>query len=132
MFTQAAQAPNFSNSNTLVPVSTPVGATVDIILVHGINIWGNESHAENTWTHDETGVNWPRELLPERLPDARVLAFQYNANVVFGTSTAGIHEQAINLLGCLRTNREENAARPIIFIAHSMGGIIVKEALATA
>lgn len=74
--------------------------------MHGINLWGNETHAENTWTHDETGVNWLRTLLPERLPEARVLAFQYNANVMFGSSTAGVREQAINLLGCLKAVRK--------------------------
>ncbi len=74
--------------------------------MHGINVWGNETHAENTWTHDETKVNWLRTLLPERLPHARILSFQYNANVAFGTSTAGVKEQATNLLGCLRMARK--------------------------
>ncbi|KAH7012254.1 uncharacterized protein B0I36DRAFT_356326 [Microdochium trichocladiopsis] len=128
----AAHAPNPSDSNTLVPITSPTDATVDIIAVHGINVWGNETHAENTWTHAETGVNWLRTLLPTLLPRARVLAFQYNANVVFGTSTAGVQQQAVNLLGCLSMARKDNPARPLIFIAHSMGGIIVKEALATA
>ena len=79
---------------------------LSIIAVHGINVWGNETHAENTWTHDKTGVNWLRTLLPQLLPHARVLAFQYNANVAFGTSTAGVQQQAVNLLGCLKMVRK--------------------------
>lgn len=71
-----------------------------------MNVGGNQTHAENTWTHDSTGVNWLRSLLPERLPTARILAFQYNANVAFGASLAGVEEQAINLLGCLNLARK--------------------------
>jgi hypothetical protein len=63
-----------------------------IIAVHGMNVRDNQIHAENAWTHDSTGVNWLRSLLPERLPAARILAFQYNANIAFGTSIAGVEE----------------------------------------
>lgn len=115
---------------------------------------GNETHAENTWTHDDTGTNWLRTLLPERVPSARILAFQYNANVARGTSVAGVEEQAVNLLGCLKMKRkvpsycylalrgrfffsllttdQDNPMRPLIFITHSLGGVVVKEALVTA
>lgn len=71
-----------------------------------MNPRGTTDHAANTWTHDSTRVNWLKDLLPTRLPDARILAFQYNANVAFGTSTAGMNEQAINLLGCLKLRRK--------------------------
>ncbi|KAJ4855353.1 uncharacterized protein T069G_10911 [Trichoderma breve] len=57
---------------------------------------------------------------------------EYNANIAFGKSVAGIGEQAKNLLQCIVQDRQTNGTRPIIFIAHSMGGIIVKEALVTA
>lgn len=75
-----------------------------------MNIHGNEGHAERTWTDDETNVNWLRDLLPETIPFARVLAFQYNANVVFSTSAAGVEEQACNLLGCLANARKVSVA----------------------
>lgn len=71
-----------------------------------MNVRGNQTHAENTWTHDSTGVNWISSLLPERFPFARILAFQYNANVAFGTSIAGVEEQASNLLECLKVKRK--------------------------
>ncbi|KAL5583814.1 hypothetical protein FOVSG1_015165 [Fusarium oxysporum f. sp. vasinfectum] len=93
---------------------------------------GKATHAEGTWTDEESEVNWIRVLLPETLPSSRILAFQYNANVAFYTSIAGVEEQAINLLGCLMQRRKSNPARPILFVTHSLGGVIVKEALATA
>ncbi|EHK17684.1 uncharacterized protein TRIVIDRAFT_9781, partial [Trichoderma virens Gv29-8] len=69
-----------------------------IVAVHGMNLENNERHADNTWTDRTTNVNWLKDLLPSRLPNARVLAYQYNANIAFGASSAGINEQAKNML----------------------------------
>ncbi|CZR66049.1 uncharacterized protein PAC_15950 [Phialocephala subalpina] len=96
------------------------------------NARNNDDHADNTWTDKKSGKNWLRDFLPSEIPYARILAFQYNANVVFGASSAGVEEQAINILHLLQLERKFISARPIIFIAHSLGGIIVKQALVTA
>jgi hypothetical protein len=119
-----------------------------IVVLHGMNPRGNEGHEENTWTDRDTGTNWIKTLLPQQTPNARILTFHYNSNVAFGLSMA---DQARNLLGCLGFKREvmrfstheayqplnrsylqSNPTRPIIWIAHSLGGIIVKEALVIA
>jgi hypothetical protein len=70
--------------------------------------------------------------LPTFLPNARVLLFGYNANIAFETSIAGIREQAQNLLNLISVERGGNNRRPIVFIAHSLGGIVVKRALVEA
>ncbi len=75
---------------------------------------------------------WLQDSLPEQLPNARILLFGYNANVVFGRSTAGVTENAGNLLNRLDLERDDCKTRPIMFIAHSLGGIIVKKALVDA
>ncbi|EQB57904.1 hypothetical protein CGLO_01914 [Colletotrichum gloeosporioides Cg-14] len=122
---------NQSSSNTFTAISNPLEPSLDVIALHGMNLKGNSGHAENTWTH-ENGVNWLRSLLPRRLPFARILAFQYNAKVSSGSSIAGVKAQSINLLNCLKNARKMNETRPMIFIAHSLGGVIVKEALSMA
>lgn len=99
--------------------------------MHGLNPLSKEDHAYNTWTAN--GYMWLKDFLPEQLPHARILLFGYNANAGFNSSTAGVTENAGSLLnwlklrrvGCLQT-------RPIVFIAHSLGGIIVKKALIDA
>jgi hypothetical protein len=100
-------------------------AHYSLVLVHGLNGDYIES-----WTHQESGVCWPRDLLPEQLPGIRVLSFSYSADIYGNTSIAGIRDNAQNLLSTLRDWREENEEednRPIVFAAHSLGGIIVKQ-----
>lgn len=70
--------------------------------------------------------------MPPQLPSAQVLLFGYNANVAFETSIAGVREQAINLLNRIASKRDESEERPIVFVAHSLGGIVVKRALVEA
>ncbi|KAK3317737.1 Alpha/Beta hydrolase protein [Cercophora scortea] len=110
----------------------PPDARVDVIFVHGIR-----GHLENTWAQGEGGPPWPRTLLPRRLPEARILTFGYDANpIAFRLSVSGnkIGDHAKNLLSAVAAQRLSAATsnRPILFVAHSLGGLVCKDALLTA
>lgn len=101
---------------------------LDIVALHGI-----KGHAYNTWT-DKNGNLWLRDQLPDELPGARIFSYGYDATVVFSRATGGIEEFATTLLGHLLRERsgDANRQRRIIFICHSMGGIVIKKALIRA
>ncbi|KAK3933802.1 hypothetical protein QBC46DRAFT_401200 [Diplogelasinospora grovesii] len=116
--------------NFLRELVRPGSPNLDIVAVHGLNPFDTEFHAEQTWTTE--GQLWLKDFLPQRLPRARVLLFGYNSNVAFRTSVSGVREQAENLLARLKLARLEAPDRPILFICHSLGGIVVKRALVDA
>jgi alpha-beta hydrolase superfamily lysophospholipase len=110
-------------------VYSPPGASVDIVLVHGLN-----GHPQKTWTA-KNGVFWPTNLLPASLKSAkaRILVYGYNADVyAFGgnksASSDMIHQHAQTLITNLAMERmsEDCTENPIIWVAHSLGGILVK------
>jgi hypothetical protein len=91
-----------------------------------LNPKNTDDHARRTWTSANNKL-WLRDFLPSQLPRARILIFGYNSNVAFQTSAAGLSEHAENLLNLLHLERKGARERPLIFICHSLGGIIVKE-----
>lgn len=93
------------------------------MFVHGLNPKGDLQHARKTWTH-ENGTFWPKTLLPELLPTARILLFAYNSSVLRNASN-------VPVAGHARLEAKENH-RPLIFISHSLGGLLVKQALIEA
>ncbi|KAG4253672.1 hypothetical protein FPRO03_07632 [Fusarium proliferatum] len=113
------------------PASDLSGSTsfpVDIVAVHGLN-----GDAFSTWTHKPTGILWLRDLLPSYLPGCRVYTYGYPSKI-FSQSSERVQEYALNLLISLRDICEdsENAKRSVVFICHSLGGIVFKQALVTA
>ncbi|KAE8132323.1 hypothetical protein BDV38DRAFT_261751 [Aspergillus pseudotamarii] len=60
------------------------------------------------------------------------MLFGYNFNVSIESSSAGVREQTRNLLIQLSLERKACEYWPILFIAHSLGGIVVKESLVQA
>ncbi|KAK2748457.1 hypothetical protein FQN55_004397 [Onygenales sp. PD_40] len=107
-------------------------AEVDIVAVHGLN--GN---ATATWTARPENICWLNhpDFLPKYIRNARVLVWGYNANVssITGpTSSNRILQHAQTLVHQLEADRdlEDANARPIIFLCHSLGGVIVKRAIA--
>jgi pimeloyl-ACP methyl ester carboxylesterase len=104
------------------PLNDPTDAVVDIVLIHGLN-----GHREKTWTDDQ--VFWPKDLLPADIPKARILAFGYDAIIVHFWSQASqnrIDNHADELFAALvgLRDRTKTNERPIIFVAHSLGGLV--------
>lgn len=64
-----------------------------VVAIHGIN-----GHCVNSWTNAKSGTYWLRDLLPEKLPLARIMTFQYDAKVLGNKSTYGIRDIAAQLL----------------------------------
>ncbi|KAF8243556.1 hypothetical protein K440DRAFT_668537, partial [Wilcoxina mikolae CBS 423.85] len=76
-------------------------------------------------------VYWPEDLLCTDFPNARVLTYGYDSHVSrFFSGPANknnIYQHGRDLLNSLEAIRRENPNRPIIFVVHSLGGIILKE-----
>ncbi|KAJ6783953.1 hypothetical protein PWT90_02136 [Aphanocladium album] len=113
-------------------VYTHPDAEVDIVLVHGLN-----GSPDLTWTAPN-GTFWPVDLLPAALRGvpANVLVYGYNADVYSrrndrSASDNFIHQHAQTLVTSLTLFRrgEGRARKPIVWVAHSLGGILVKRAL---
>ncbi len=103
-------------------------ATVDICFVHGLT-----GDRESTWTADGQSTPWPKTLLPPKLNKARILTYGYDAYIV-RKGVAGSNrliDHAANLLHDLTTDRSSSNAssRPLIFVAHSLGGLVCKKAI---
>ncbi|PKK51844.1 hypothetical protein CI102_5881 [Trichoderma harzianum] len=123
--------PNISRFE-ITGVFTHPNAKADIVLVHGVN-----GHPRNTWTA-KNGTFWPVELLPKSLQDehANILVYGYNADAYSrGKDQHASHniilQHAQTLVTNLTVYRKSNACfkNPIIWVAHSFGGILVKRAL---
>ena len=77
-------------------------------------------------------IFWPRDLLPTEIPTARIITWGYDVRIeslLTETSKATVFQHAETLLGDLAMLRPSPTALPIIFVAHSLGGIVVKDAL---
>lgn len=82
---------------------------------------------------DGEHVYWPRHLIPKTLPQARVLVYGYDTNVRHFSgppvSKNTVYDIASDFLTSLEAERRSQPSRPLVLVAHSLGGIVVKEAL---
>jgi hypothetical protein len=81
-----------------------------IVAVHGLN-----GHREKSWTDDQSGVLWLRDLLPHQLPNVRVLTFGYDADTLrlSGVSQLSLNDHATSLVEELvRCRSDPQVIRP--------------------
>ncbi|KAJ5170922.1 uncharacterized protein N7500_003705 [Penicillium coprophilum] len=117
---------------TIFPVSTDGkwdDLCVDIVAVHGL-----DEDGRTAWIHPSNGCFWLRDLLPNEGFKARIFTINYKADATsfFSSSSADrISHHAQTLVEELNAEREhdDSIQRPIIFLCHGLGGLIVKKAL---
>ncbi|KAI1392648.1 uncharacterized protein F4822DRAFT_425851 [Hypoxylon trugodes] len=110
----------------LFPVHVSDPFDVDVVAVHGLG-----GDWEETWTDSDTGKMWLRDFLPLQFSNIRIWSFGYDSSYTLSQSVNTIDDAARSLIDGLAGERLKPSAKkkPIIFIAHSLGGIIVKKAL---
>ncbi|KAI0834641.1 hypothetical protein F5Y06DRAFT_278520 [Hypoxylon sp. FL0890] len=97
---------------------------VDLVFVHGLR-----GSRVKTWSQGD--ACWPRDFLKDDMENARGITWGYDANIANAFSFASqesIFGHAEALLIDL-SNWRKNITRPIIFICHSLGGLVVEKAL---
>ncbi|KPM37648.1 hypothetical protein AK830_g8940 [Neonectria ditissima] len=126
------QPPEYILKELYVPPAAPEGSSteqpelIDLVFVHGLG--GN---LRTTWKVEGTAEPWfsKPEFLGSLDHSVRVLSFGYNANRFGDVANTRIIHHANALLRNLVLKRLDNPNRPIIFIAHSLGGLVVKRAI---
>ncbi|CAZ80500.1 unnamed protein product [Tuber melanosporum] len=114
----------------LALVSDPDGDhSADLVFIHGLG-----GHRSRTFTNKHSEF-WP-PWLTQAIPKGRVWTYGYNAKAILG-SEDDLSLHATKLLRALvaddvgrkkgKSSNRDRPSRPVIFLAHSLGGIVVKK-----
>ncbi|KAK6429616.1 hypothetical protein LTR95_014238 [Oleoguttula sp. CCFEE 5521] len=104
----------------------PDNANVDIIAVTGLS-----GHALGSFRSANGTSVWLRDFAPQDIPRARFITYGYDTAVVVSNNNQGVGELAHTLLDGLVSfrHRTQTQQRPLLFVCHSLGGVVLKEAL---
>jgi hypothetical protein len=101
-----------------------------IIAVHGLL-----DGAVQTWSDPTLKTIWLQDIFPYRKHNARILLYEYDRRSLVNTSNTSperVKSLATTFVEELCADRQcdNGKKRPIIFICHGFGGLLVKSALA--
>ena len=78
----------------------------------------------------ETNFVWLRDRLPKDIPAIRPIIYGYDTQLVKSESVQTIDDLAVSFIARLKSiGRVLLSAKPLIIIAHSLGGILLRNSL---
>ncbi|CAG9974761.1 unnamed protein product [Clonostachys byssicola] len=100
--------------------------TDDCIVISGL-----ASHPMGSWQpRGDKGFMWIRDALPSRFPGVRFIIYGYDTALSGSKSFQVVPDIAGSLISELKANGwAAPAAKPIIFLAHSLGGVVLKQSM---
>lgn len=100
-----------------------------------VGVYGLGGNWHETGTDSQTQENWLKDFLSHQLKSqghqVRVMSYGYDSGGILSKSVSDIedvaHELLVRLQGQRVTGQEKS--RPILFVAHSSGGVVIKKVL---
>lgn len=108
------------------PLCAREDASLDVVAVTGLG-----GHALGSFRSTDGTSVWLRDFGPEDVSQARFITYGYGTTVASSDSNQGVREVAMTLLQELAIfrRRTRSEKRPLCFVCHSLGGVVLKEAL---
>ncbi|ORY68939.1 uncharacterized protein BCR38DRAFT_455751 [Pseudomassariella vexata] len=129
---------NLKLDDGFLGVTTLFTPLADDHKINVIAISGLGGHAFGSFKHRHSDFMWLRDSLPYDLtlegtnrPMARVMTYGYESTVAHSKSMQNLEDLATQFHGSLLSIARTSMTRPIVFVAHSLGGLIVKQTLIT-
>ncbi|MCJ1318427.1 hypothetical protein MMC15_003755 [Xylographa vitiligo] len=115
---------------TVLSAPKPEYHKQDIIIIHGL---GN-GHAYGSFKERGSEHMWLLDNLKKDCPSARILTYGYDSKLEESNSFQTLEDLTIAFVKSLQVVREQDFSathipKPIIFLAHSLGGLILKRAM---
>ncbi|KAM3550287.1 hypothetical protein MY1884_008324 [Beauveria asiatica] len=120
----------------LIALHDAEDASVDIVAVHGLGAsstvawtWLPKNNPPNSSGYPDKPFNWLKRLLAEKVK-CRILTLNYDSTWISGgrVPQQRLSDISRNFLSLLRDMRNTDKARnrPLIFIGHSFGGLVIE------
>ncbi|SPO00083.1 uncharacterized protein DNG_02935 [Cephalotrichum gorgonifer] len=129
--TRRNEQPSRPPIEVLYPVTadeTARSIEVDIVAVHGLG-----ANVDSSWTYKggPRTVHWlrDRDMLPAIVPNARIMVYNYESKWQANAPRTRLELCGEELVNSLHSFRKDTRDRPIIFIGHSLGGLVITHAL---
>lgn len=73
---------------------------------------------------------WLRDRLPKEMPNVRSIIYGYDTSLAGSESVKAVDDIAVALINKMRSiGRSNPSAKPLLVLAHSLGGIVLKQAI---
>ncbi|EOD51789.1 putative nacht and ankyrin domain containing protein [Neofusicoccum parvum UCRNP2] len=96
----------------------------DLIAISGLN-----GHAFGSFKKKNGPYMWLRDDLPKKLPGIRVIVYGYDTKLEGSRSFQNISDIGMKFQSAIRVVRRPDPAKPLLLLGHSLGGIVIKEAI---
>ncbi|RDW62494.1 hypothetical protein BP5796_10796 [Coleophoma crateriformis] len=107
---------------------TPLNTTPDDNAVVLVAVTGLAGRAFGSW-QGRSGSMWLRDFLPQDVAHLRTLTYGYPSRLFRSLSTASLLDFTISFMEDLKAYLSISKARRLILVGHSMGCLIIKQAL---
>ena len=105
---------------------------VEILIIWNsslIALPGFGCHPFESWKHRTSGYMWLRDGLPRDIPQARILTYGYDMKLAQTEDHSPLNSITLRFCDLLRNmliSSAQTPRRPLLFVAHSLGGVVLK------